>query len=187
MAKVSVCIPSLSERSKLLKEMIDSLQKQTFNDADVIVCMDITPVGKAKSEVVKRALKTKCEYICMLDDDDVIEPDYLQEVVSRLDRGDIDWCFTWGRLFGDKKREGYIHGEIQTIKELEKWNGHPAWISAKREVFEKIKFDESLDYGEDWDLWKKILNKKLKGGVIEKELYLKRWHKNSLTGMRADY
>jgi len=188
MPKVAVCVATLSNRKEFYTELLESLYKQTYK-GDMFICnaVDEYPSGAAKKIAVELALEEKPDYICMMDDDDWVQPTYIEEVINRLEKGDIDWCFTWGYLFGDESREGYIHGEIQTIEEITNWNGHPCWISAKREVFEQINFDENIHYTDDWDLWMRILNAGLKGDVIKKELYMKRWHKNSLMGMRAEY
>lgn len=187
MRKVCVCIPTLSERASFLEELFISLDNQTFRDFSTILVSDVSPVGKAKHDLINLALSDNPEYILMIDDDDYIFPDYISRVVERLEKGDIDWCFTWGFLFGDDNRKGYIHGKIQTPDEMRLWNEHPAWISAKAEVFRDFNYNPEMDYAEDMDLWLRILESPYKGDVIKDELYMKRWHKNSLMGMRAEY
>ena len=177
--KVAVCIPSSSKREVFLKELLDSLDKQTFKGFKTYIVKDVSPIGKAKHDVVEMALKDNPKYISMIDDDDLIGPKYLEKVVNRLDVGEIDWCFTWGNLFGD--RTGYIHGEIQSPEEMKKVNHQPSWFTAKAEVFRKYNYRENISYAEDMDLWFRLYEHGYKGDVIKEELYLKRWHNESLT------
>jgi glycosyltransferase involved in cell wall biosynthesis len=172
--KVIVCIPTTKEREQFLTELLDSLDKQTFKDFKIQIIRDIKPIGKAKRKVVEQALNENPRYICMIDDDDLVLPTYLEKVVERLDKGDIDWCFTWGLLFGD--RSGVIHGEIQTPEQMIVGNRQPAWISAKANIFRKENYDETVRYAEDMDLWLRLYERKCKGDVIKEGLYMKRTH-----------
>lgn len=181
---VAVCVATSKEREGFFLELLDALDKQTYGNFRLYKVKDITPIGKAKHDVVELALQNNPKYICMLDDDDLIEPTYLEKVVARLDQGDIDWCFTWGKLFGD--RTGYIHGEIQTPDEMLKENHQPAWISAKAELFKEYKYNENTSWAEDRDLWIRLWDTAHKGAVIEEELYLKRWHDKVLTITHQD-
>ena len=177
--KVAVCIPTASNRTEYYDELIKSLSIQTFKNFSIHVVLDITPIGKAKHQVVKMALDSKPDIICMIDDDDVVLPTYLEKIVERLENKDVDWCFTWGNLFGDRK--GYIHGEIQTPENMLIENHQPSWFSAKAKVFRTENYDETVSYAEDMELWIRLHNKGFIGSVIEEELYLKRWHNKSLT------
>jgi glycosyltransferase involved in cell wall biosynthesis len=172
--KVVVCIPTTEEREQFFGELLDSLNKQTFTDFNIQTVKNIKPVGKAKRKVVELALNENPKYICMIDDDDLVMPTYLEKVVERLDKGNIDWCFTWGILFGEKG--GVIHGEIQTPEQMIAGNCQPAWVSAKADVFRKENYDETVRYAEDMDLWLRLYEKRCKGDVIKEGLYLKRSH-----------
>lgn len=179
--KIIVCIPTSIERDKYYQELRESLNNQTYKDFMVITVSDITPIGNAKHLLVNLALKEKADYICMIDDDDLVEPTYIEEIAKRFaEAPGIDWCFTWGKLFGD--RTGFIHGSIEPYEELLKSNGHRhSWINASAKVFEKVNYDPKIDWAEDWDLWQRLDEAKFRGAVIQKELYLKRWHNSNLT------
>lgn len=176
---VAVCIPSY-KADKYLKELQDCLKKQTFKDFKTYVVKDISPIGKAKHDVVELALKDNPKYICMIDVDDLVAFTYLEKVVKRLDKGDIDWCLTWGSLFGGRK--GYIHSEIEPYEELIKSNSkRHAWICAKADLFRKANYTSEIAWAEDWALWMMIDKLGFKGDIIKEELYLKRWHETNLT------
>lgn len=183
--RVVVCFGTTKKRRAYFNLLMESLKQQTYKNLLVCYIEDVVPIGRAKSHVVTKALtETDAEIICMVDDDDVLMPTYIEEVVRRLSQGDVDWVFTWGRLIGD--RQGYIHGEIEPTEELLRQNHHrPSWISAKRAVFEKYSYNPQTDYAEDWELWIKLDQAGMKGAVIQKELYLKRWHNDALTVTHA--
>jgi glycosyltransferase involved in cell wall biosynthesis len=179
MSKVAVCIPTSTKRTEMFEELTQSLHKQTFKDFKIYSVNDIKPIGKAKYEVVEEALKGDHKYICMIDDDDLIEPTYLEKLVERLDKGDVDWAFTWGSLFQD--REGYIHGEIQPFEEIIQENHRPSQFMAKAELFKKVKYNQNTSWAEDLELWIVLDYLGYKGAVVEEELYLRRWHEENLT------
>lgn len=177
--KVAVCITSYNQ-DKYLSELLYCLKKQTFKDFKIYLVKNSSPSGRAKRTVVLNALKDNPKYIQMIDGDDLVEPTFVETVVKRLDMGDIDWCLTWGNLFGD--RTGYIHSEIEPLEELRISNSkRHSWISAKAEVFKKVNYDKNDQFIDDWNLWIKIDEAGFKGAIIEQELYLKRWHDKNLT------
>ena len=202
MSKVAVCIAAYNT-AKFLQELLESLKRQTYQNFRIYISYDgsndntryilrqykgiiicdyenISGCGRNKNKVVARALKDKPDYIQMLDADDLILPKFLEAGVERLDRGDVDFVVAWGNLFGD--RTGWIHSEIPTLEELCINNNKlHAWGLFRRELFEKHNFNINLKSGVDWELWLRLIKDGYKGTIIKEELYLKRWHDNSIT------
>lgn len=205
MSKLAVCIASYNF-GKFLPDLFKSLKKQTFKDFKVYIVYDgstdntleiikkyqkelrivvvaykpVARVGLNKNRVIARALKDKPDYIQMIDADDKVLPRFLEAGVERLDKEDVDWVITWGRLFDD--REGYIHSQIPTLSDLTRNNNllH-SWGMFKRVVLEKHNFAKELKSGVDWELWLRLMKDGYKGAIIEEELYLKRWHEESIS------
>jgi len=205
MSKVAVCIASYNF-GKFLPELFESLVKQTFKDFKVYIVYDgstdntlkvirkyqkelpivvvyynkVARVGLNKHRVVTRALRDKPDYIQMIDADDKVLPRFLEAGVKRLDKGDVDWVITWGRLFGDRK--GHIKSEVPSLSELFRDNKKlHSWGLFKREILEKRNFAENLTSGVDWQLWIDLTKDGCRGAIVKKELYLKRWHEDSVT------
>lgn len=203
--KVACCIASYN-MARFLPELLDSLRNQTYKNIAIYVSyhgssdntkeilkkykeVKIIPykkkpgIGLNKHDAVKEALKDKKnKYLLMFDADDYVLPTYVEKAVERLERGDVDWVLVWGRLFGD--RQGYIHSEIESLEELRKANNHRhSWISAKASLFRKMNYNTEITYAEDWDLWIRLDEAGYKGGIVEEELYMKRWHEQSLTAV----
>lgn len=207
MSKVAVCIASYNF-GMFLPDLLDGLTRQTFEDFVVYIVYDgsgdntlevieryreklsivvadyehVARVGLNKNKVVTRALQDKPDYIQMVDADDKVLPRFLEAGVERLDRGDVDWVICWGRLFGT--RTGYIHSEVPTLGELLRNNDKlHSWGLFKRELLEEHNFAKSLTSGADWQLWIDLVKAGAKGAIVEKELYLKRWHEDSVTAI----
>ena len=105
--KFSICIPAY--KSKFLKECIESILEQTFQDFELLVLNDNSPqpveeivmgfdkdrIRYYKNESNVGALKlvdnwnkllslAKGEYIMVMGDDDLLEPDYLEEFLKLI-------------------------------------------------------------------------------------------------------
>ena len=202
MSSVAVCIASYN-MGNFLPELFESLKNQTFKDFkiyvsydgstdeveeflekhnDITVCsyQNIQGCGRNKNKVVARALEDKPNYIQMIDADDLVLPRFLEAGVKRLNQGGVDFAVCWGNLFGDRK--GYIHSEIPSLEELLVNNNKlHSWGMFRRELFEKHNFSVCLTSGVDWDLWIRLTKNGYIGSIVKEELYLKRWHDNSIT------
>lgn len=205
MSKLAICIASYN-CGKFLPDLFKSLKKQTFKDFKVYIVYDgstdntlkvikkyqkelpitivgykpTARVGLNKNRVIKRALRDAPKYIQMIDADDKVLPRFLEAGVKRLDKGDVDWVLTWGKLFGGRK--GHIHGEVDSLPFLLRNNRKQhSWGLFKREIFEKHNFKKSLSAAVDWALWIEVAKSGYKGAIVKEELYLKRWHDESVT------
>ena len=118
---VSVVVPVYNEE-KYLRECLDSVLSQTYQSFEVL-CVDdgstdSSPeilseyAAKDKRVTVMRqensglsasrnnALKVaKGEYICFVDSDDYIEPDYFEKLVCRMEEDSLDVCLFMIRPF----------------------------------------------------------------------------------------
>lgn len=178
---VAVCIPTMSGREDYLGQLKVSLEHQTHKNFKVYMVKDVKPIGRAKAEVVHKALKDHPQYIAMIDDDDLIDPTYLEKLVARMDQGDIDWCFSWGYLFGE--RDGYIHGEIEPFEDLMKLNKRPAQMIADAELFLYHSYNPNTAWAEDLELWIVWDYVGCIGDIVKEELYFRRWHQTNLSNL----
>jgi glycosyltransferase involved in cell wall biosynthesis len=176
---IAVCIPTSFKRKKYYEELLKCLKNQTFKDFKVYSVYDVTPIGKAKHDVVELALKDKPEYIQMIDDDDLVEPKFLEMSYAVSKSNDLDWVVTWGKCFGDRK--GEIHGYSLPFNTHRSLNRMNSWGMFNSRVFQKCHYRPSIKFAEDWDLWLQLrVAGFIKGGVIPQELYLQRWHDKNL-------
>lgn len=178
--KVSVVI-SLYNYGRFLHETVDSVLAQTFGDIEVIVVNDgsvddslaIAREIEAKYELVKVLQKpnggattarylgmveSRGEYICLLDADDKIHPEFLEKTVSALDSNlDTDIAYTDYIYFGDASHkwnqhefsiEGLLWGCIISSCALIR---RSSWVNAVGMGF-KPNYNKAIG-GEDWDFW----------------------------------
>jgi len=140
--KVSVIIPAYNI-SPFVKETLDSVFAQTYNNFEVIVVND----GSKDTAELKNALVpyfdrivyaeqenlgasqarntaiclSKGEYLAFLDGDDIWLPDFLLSQVGFLEKNDLDMAYCDASLFGEKFVEGQkfstnapSHGAVTT-------------------------------------------------------------------------
>ena len=201
MTKIAILIPT-HNRPEMLKEMLDSISRQTFKDLVVYVSdsgfnpvtkclLDFYPmlhmhyrndsnegghysIGRRLKIMVENAIDDGAEFIQFLCDDDILEDTYLEECLERLEEGDIDWVTTHGSTFGEYTN-GVIDPYVRTLKEQCERNAYPYWLLGKASMFKEVNYRGDIPYF-DWDLHIRLLQKGYKGGVIAKKLVKYRIH-----------
>ncbi|AEA33978.1 glycosyltransferase family 2 protein [Hippea maritima] len=198
MPLVSVVIPTFN-RKKLLKEAIDSVMSQTFDDFEIVVSDDGSTDGTeefisrmfkeeiifikgvhkglphARNEAIKIA---KGKYIAFLDDDDWWDEKFLEKTIERLRRDDVIGVFTnYYKVYESGIKEtGYKEGKVPEIVDLN-WIVRGSFIDPSTVVVKKdaiVKtglFDESLSTTEDWDMWLRMSRKGNFAYIDEKLVY----------------
>ncbi|MBU0671614.1 MAG: glycosyltransferase, partial [Candidatus Margulisbacteria bacterium] len=169
---VSVIIPTYN-RPELLKEAIDSVRAQTFQDFELIVVEDHEPCQGPAAIRNSGVSKAKGRYIAFLDSDDLWDKKKLEKQLRFL------------KIINEEPRRSVSGSEFKLCYTNEKWvrNGehlnqlkkhqkYHGWIFDKclplciiscssilmeREVFAELGgFDESLPVCEDYDLWLRL-------------------------------
>ena len=180
---VSIIVPTY-DRGELFTHAINSLLMQTYKNLEVIIVDDfsstppdfncfqtIKPIiyhrnyknlGGAKSRNIGFDISNG-EYICFLDDDDTYIPNKIEVLLKELEEDE-----SLGAIFGKIIKKSQPSREIKRkylnnnniIKSL-KGIGylHTNTSLIRREVFEKIRFDEELDKFQDTQLHIELVNK----------------------------
>ncbi len=137
----------------------------------------------------------KGDYIFFCDDDDVVHPRLLEITVSNFQKNtSIDFVHYKKQSFENNfeylkfenkltlkscNLEGQIFEDVITGK-LAIASCTVLW---KKEVFDKYRFNESLNYAEEWELYSKIfVEQELRGVNLNDILYFNRKHPESNTG-----
>lgn len=180
--KFSICIPTLNEE-KYIGGILGCLEKQTFRDFEVII-IDGHSTDKTEEEVSKfsgkmplsfiespkkgvsfqrnyAAKQAKGEYVIFFDADVMIENDFLEKVNIQLEKKNIDILTTWNKPISNKPVDEFIYLFVNIFMlELIKKKSPGAigvFICVRKSSFEKIGgFRESVNFGEDYDLAKRL-------------------------------
>lgn len=176
------------KRPLVLKEALFSIANQTYPNIEVIVIEDgqdtssemikkeftslnynfshtKTNVGRCKTGNIGLGL-SKGDYLCFLDDDDLIYPDHVETLVSSIETTDYDAVYAnaFETPIDILSKEPY-RIKIHKYEVINKQGFNKALlchhnyipiqaILFKRALFEQYGgFDERLNVLEDWDLW----------------------------------
>jgi hypothetical protein len=167
---LSILIPTIPERAEMFTRVYSELMKQvafmqtvhpTLGEVEVLVDSSTKfingglSIGKKREAMVQRA---EGKYLCFLDDDETIAPNYL-EILVRMCNEDKDvccfrniskldnfWMVVDMNLFFDN--EAAMPGIIQRRP----WHICPV----RSHLAQQHEFSD-INYGEDWDWFEKVL------------------------------
>ena len=82
--RLSILVCSVYGRSGDLRSLVASLGRQGRSDTEVLIAVDdkVQSIGAKRNQLLGAA---RGEYVCFIDDDDMISPTYLYEIFRLLD------------------------------------------------------------------------------------------------------
>jgi glycosyltransferase involved in cell wall biosynthesis len=164
---LSILIPSIPERMRIAKRLMDELARQTHIRFDVEIILaqgksflngGIT-VGKKREALVKRA---RGKYLCFLDDDDTVSPNYIETLLN-LCRQDKDVC-TFNAFYKLENYWGVVNMRLghqvneQTDPDRSVISRPPWHMCPVRSEFAKLYAFEDKNNAEDWPWMEKVLS-----------------------------
>lgn len=170
----SIIIPTLNEETNL-PILLESISKQTVNDFEVIISdsgsIDKTKEvaantifldHKSKNVSVARnfgASKARGEFLVFFDADVEIEEHFFEEIKNKIEKWSLDATTVWNRDKTKKFSGSFILGLLNLsmiIFEKFKPVANGPCIIIRKEFFDRLKgFDESIIFGEDFDLMRR--------------------------------
>jgi glycosyltransferase involved in cell wall biosynthesis len=157
-ARVSVLTPTREGREARLVEAIESVAAQTLPPEAHLVMLDADREGPA---VARNALLAVAEtpLVAFLDDDDLLDPDHLERLVSRLAREEADVAWSYCRTEGvdavrvprprnDREFETLMRGGRNCV---------PVTVVARAEAIRAAGGFDPRDRYEDYSLWMRLL------------------------------
>lgn len=155
---VTVVVPHIPVRERLLKRALSSVIHQTQLPMDVIVVTDVNHEGAAVTRNRGLAM-VETEYVAFLDDDDWLYSDHLEECLWHAFEYDADVVYPWFDVINGTDPLG-MFGRPFDAAHLEKSNYIPVTVLAKtatlRDVGGFAPHPDSLVHGvpcEDWQCW----------------------------------
>lgn len=197
---ISIIIPTLNEE-KFLPNLLQSLVEQSEKDFEVFVVdghskdktretalayknkltnFNFIQVPKAGVSMQRNlgAKKSKGEYLVFLDADSVVLPYFVERVRNYINTYPDPQVFTsWFRPDGDTTEDVFM--TLMIVASIEgsiyfhrPWAPGPLTV-IKRSTFENINgYDESMSFGEDYDLGMRLYEKKIMLQVIRETIYI---------------
>ena len=201
--RVSIVVPCYN-LGKYLAEAVDSVLGQSFTDVEILIVDDgstdpetqaiLDGLSRPKTRVLRsenRGLpsaknlgikNTSGELLCMLDADDVLEPQMLARSVEALDAApSMAFASHWLRAFGDEQWEWTPSScELPALLDVNAVNGSAV---VRRSAIEAIGgFDDAFRDGcEDWDLWITMVERGFPGTIIPEFLFRYRRRTGSMS------
>lgn len=194
---ISVVITTCN-RPAFLKEALEGIAAQTFKPKEVVIVNDCSDISynlvldtikmvNARHILLKersganRARNIgirECSggIIAFLDDDDIWLPNYLSEIYRQYQDG-ADSVVTGFRQLGNETIVVVNQDSDVTKSSLLRGNTYcgMSGFSCKKEIIEKLLFDEQLPNGQDWDMFVRLLLGNYNFRNISKGLFLYRF------------
>lgn len=193
---------------RYLDEAVRSALEQTLVRTEIIVIDDgsddpytlerLAAVKHCRARVIRQpnlglaatrnvgAAVARGKYICYLDADDTLEPEYLERMLVELEQDEtLGSCFSWVRCFGDDD-------SIWKTRSLDPYYLHecttaPSHSVIRRTAWERVKalngsgfLTKYNGYFEDWVFWIDMVECGYRGQVVPEALIRYRIHPNSL-------
>lgn len=160
-AGVSVVIPSIPPRAKLLHRALDSVLAQRYTADAIVVEVDRDHRGAAQTR--NRGLaKVTTEWVAFLDDDDTMGPDHLADLMEFADdHQGVDLVYPWFTVVNGFDPFPQYEGAPFDPSVLEYANHIPVTVLARTEVVRAAGGFQPLgpptNPCDDWGCWKAML------------------------------
>lgn len=169
--KLSILIPSLTDRSGSLERLETLLNKQTTDEVEILTLIDSGElnIGAKRNILLDRA---EGQYVAFIDDDDLVSSDYIPTLLKAIEhepdcvslRGVMTWDGQNPEIFEHSiKYDKYLTTD-NPIK-YERFPNHLNCIKAS--IAKQFKFPEK-SFGEDTD-WAVMLKD---SGLLKKEIFV---------------
>jgi GalNAc5-diNAcBac-PP-undecaprenol beta-1,3-glucosyltransferase len=134
---------------------------------------------------------SKGDYIIFFDDDDMVHPDNLNTGLKVIESNNVDFCHYQKLAYAVQKPfvettpiiilQYLSKDDIEDVL-TQKIGLASCTVLWKKQCFDKIRFNDKLLYGEEWECYSRLLSENFKGIIISNILYYNRKHINSNTG-----
>ena len=147
--EVAVLTPTLPERANLLEECKASVSAQT------VPCSHLVGVDEKRegpSDIRNRlAASSHADWFLPLDDDDLLDPDYLELLAPYLDKGDV--VYPWCRVEG---KDDWTPNRLFRADPLLSYNFIPVTALVRADLWREVGGMRNEPF-EDFRFWQRCL------------------------------
>lgn len=161
MTLLSILIPTLPERAHLLQRCAEHIGTHP----EVEILTDPRPrgvtTGQKRNDLIDRA---QGEYVCFVDDDDFVQPGYLNEIIYAIKMNNYPDCVTFEGFYTENlgPRINFVIklGEKYEARNgvVYRWPNH--LVPMKKRIAQSVKFPNKTQ-GEDYEWSREIAQRKL--------------------------
>jgi glycosyltransferase involved in cell wall biosynthesis len=170
---ISVVIPYNEDRG-YIDNAINSIENQTYKDYEIVLSKSDASVGFNANYGVKQS---KGEYIKFLCEDDLLTPNCLEDSLKAIKN--YDFIHGKGVNFwkGGIEKPYTMTNPYAELNSMLIQNGiNGGSVMYRRDIFDKVQFDEELWTGEEYDFNLNLLYLGYRLGFCDKVLYKYRRH-----------
>jgi hypothetical protein len=207
--RVSVLVPCYN-LGAYLDEAVDSVLAQSCQDVEILIVDDgstdvatvqlLDRYERPRTTVYRTAnqglaaarnflvARARGEYLCALDADDKLHPQYLEQTMAALDRDpSLGFASTKMQMFGHETRVWPEDTRCDLLTLLCHDPVHPAALVRRSAVLAVGGYDEGMPHqgNEDWDLWIGLIEAGYGGVILDEVLFFYRRRENSMSGTCA--
>jgi GT2 family glycosyltransferase len=206
--RISVIIPCYN-LGEYLDEAVDSVRAQSFDDWEIIIVNDgstdpatnrlLADYQRPRTRVLStdnRGLPAARNlaiahaagaYLCALDADDKLEPQYLERAVARLEADPtLGFVSSWLETFGEE-RWVWKQDRCDLAALLAECTVCTAAVVRTSAVEAVGGYDETMTLGyEDWDLWISLVERGIRGVIIPEVLFRYRRRAGSMSSLCSE-
>lgn len=178
---ITVVTPSLPDRSEMLGEACASVAAQTHQPASHLIAVDYRHKGPAViiNQLVRQA---QTEWISILADDDLYDPDHLETLAKEAANADI--VLSWSRIKG--KVEKQYRGEFDPKNFLERRDtGMRGCFMFRKSLWEQLGGWGEDGALEDWDFLCRAYRVKARFVPVYRETWTYRFHDTNCSHVYA--
>lgn len=171
---VAVITPTVEWRTELLAECRQSVLDQTV-ECQHLIGVDEGMVGPARmrNALLGMATRLGSEYVAFLDDDDLIDPDHIEVLLTALESDSSALAFSWYRTIG----------ATPETPRYEAWDDHawgtmlggrnviPITVVARREAIIRAGCFDPAERYEDHALWLRMLDQGSTFSIVPRETW----------------
>lgn len=171
--KVAILTTAIPTRLDMLVETMASVRAQTVQPYRHLIGFDYPMEGNPTpviNPLARAAASMGCDFLVPLADDDILEPDFLKEVVAAQEASGADIVYPWCRVEGGN----WNPNQPFNADKLRRFNFIPATALIRMSLWLDLGGYDQSQWAEDHDLWVRALDKGATFHCVERPLWIYR-------------